>query len=169
VPICAPPAVASEQEDGGVRSLAKTGEPPATQNQLPKAFRTPPSPAASGKSWSWRKRPTPLPKLAGILDVRIASATVRGTAAERQIVPAEMCADPANADTPHAPAILTILGRDADAAAATKATSTGARLLFAPRKHGNADTSHAPGCVYRRRTAGHAAARPGNRSGSLNR
>jgi hypothetical protein len=101
--------------------------------------------------------------------VRIASATVRGTAAERQIVPAEMCADPANTDTPHAPAILTIMGRDADAAAATKATSTGARLLFAPRKHGNADTSHAPGCVYRRRTAGHAAARPGNRSGSLNR
>ena len=68
--------------------------------------------------------------------MRIASATVRGTAAERQIVPAEMCADPANTDTPHAPAILTIMGRDADAAAATKATSTGTRLLFAPQKHG---------------------------------
>ena len=101
--------------------------------------------------------------------MRIARATVRGIAAERPIVPAEMCADPANADTPHAPAILPITGRDADAAAATKATSTDACLQFAPRKHGKADTSQTPGCVYRRRSAWETGARPGNRAGNLNR
>lgn len=111
-------------------------------------------------SWSRRERPTPLPKRVVILDAVVATQAARGKAAGRPIVSAELYADPANATHPHAPAILTITGRDADAAAATEATSTGACLQFAPQKHGNADISQTSGCVYRRRTAGRTITRP---------